>query len=157
MSEFRIRDARPDDAAAMARLIVESAEAQGARDAVCVDEAALRRDGFGASPRFHALVADADGAVVGVALYLFTFSTWTSVNGVHLEDLYVVPDWRGRGVARALMVRLAQVADANGCRRFQWFILRSNGGARRFYESLGARVSDEWAIMQMDPVRLTGG
>ena len=155
MAAIQIRKAAAADAAAMARLLVESADAQGARDSVCVDETILLREGFGASPRFHALIAEADGLIVGLAVYLFTFSTWTSVNGVHLEDLYVLPEWRRHGVAQALMVRLAEIAVAEGCRRLHWFVLKSNARARRFYESLGAGVADDWSIMQIDPKRLT--
>jgi GNAT superfamily N-acetyltransferase len=154
VTAIQIRKAAAADVAAMARLLVESADAQGARDSVCVDDTILLREGFGA-PRFHALVAEADGLIVGLAIYLFTFSTWTSVNGVHLEDLYVLPEWRRHGVAQALMVRLAEIAVAEGCRRFHWFVLKSNAGARRFYGSLGAGVAEDWSIMQIDPKRLT--
>lgn len=148
--DIRVREVQPGDVEAMARLLAESAESQGARDALCVDAAALLREGFGPSPRFRALVADAEGIVVGLAIYFFTFSTWTSINGIHLEDLYVERRYRRRGIARMLMRQLATVAADNGCRRFQWFVLRSNMEARRFYESLGAHVADEWAIMQLD-------
>lgn len=133
----------------MVRLLAESARSQGAPDALCVNAADLLREGFGDSPRFHALLAEADGAVVGLAVYYFTFSTWTSVNGIHLEDLYVAPPWRRHGVAHALMEKLSNIAADRGCGRFDWFVMRSNERARRFYESLGARVVDEWLIMSM--------
>lgn len=156
MREAAIREARADDVEAIVRLLAASAEEQGALDALCVDAETLRREGFGPAPRVHALVAEADGMPVGLALYYFTFSTWTSVNGIHLEDLYVVPSWRRRGVARMLMARLAKIAAAEECRRFDWFVLRANTGARRFYESLGAGVAEDWSIMQLNPARLTG-
>lgn len=144
-----IRDVRPVDVEAVLQLIVASAESQGMGDAVCVDADILRRELFGPSPRAHALVAEADGRLVGLALYLFTFSTWASVNGIHLEDLYVAADWRRRGVARALLKALAGVADAHGCRRVQWFVLRANTGAIRFYESFGAHVAEDWRLMYL--------
>lgn len=154
MSEPVIRRARADDVDALARLLKESAEHQGAPDALCVDAADLLREGFGTSPRFHALVAEADGTLVGLALYTFTFSTWTSINGVHLEDLYVAPAWRRRGLAHTLMRELAAIARSHDCRRMRWFVLRSNTGARRFYDSIGAETLDDWLYTQIDPSKL---
>jgi GNAT superfamily N-acetyltransferase len=146
-----IRAARADDVDAIARMLMESAESQGEPGALCVTAADLLREGFGDVPRFHALLADADGTIVGLALYVFHFSTWTSVNGIHLEDLYVDPAWRGRGVAHALMAELADIARQTGCRRLRWFVLRSNDRARRFYESIGAELLADWIYMQLDP------
>jgi GNAT superfamily N-acetyltransferase len=145
-----IREARPADVARMFELLADSARAQGAPDALCVDADILRRDGFGAHPRFHTIVAEAGAEVVGLALYFFTFSTWTSVNGVHLEDLCVAPEWRRHGIARLLMRELVAIAAARGCRRFQWFVLRANRGAIAFYESLGATIPQEWDVMSLD-------
>lgn len=150
MDHIIIRAARPDDVDAMARLLLESAESQNARESLCVDAADLLRDGFGDAPRFHALVAEVSGRIVGLALYYFNFSTWTSINGLHLEDLYVERAWRRSGVAAALMRELVDVAIRHHCRRFQWFVLRSNEDARRFYESLGAKTLENWAFMQLD-------
>jgi GNAT superfamily N-acetyltransferase len=148
-SDVTLRDARPSDVGRIVELLARSAEEQGSLDALCVDTDILLREGFGEHPRFHAIVADANGQVVAIAVYFFTFSTWTSVNGLHLEDLYVARDWRRRGIARALMEKLAAVAAEHGCRRFQWFVLRDNRDAIRFYESLGATVADEWRLMQL--------
>ena len=145
-----IRAARAGDVDAIARMLQASAESQGEPGALCVTAADLLREGFGEAPRFHALLADADGTIVGLALYVFHFSTWTSINGIHLEDLYVDPAWRSRGVARALMVELAVIARRTGCRRLRWFVLRSNDRARRFYESIGAELLADWMYMQLD-------
>ena len=146
----RVREANPADVDAIVDLVCHSAASQGALEAVCVDTAVLRDEMFGSRPRVHALVADADGTVVGVALYFFTFSTWVSVNGIHLEDLYVHEEWRRRGLARALIEALGAVAAAHGCRRLQWFVLQSNADALSFYESIGARVANGWAVMHLD-------
>jgi GNAT superfamily N-acetyltransferase len=145
-----IREAQPDDIPAVLDLIVASADEQQARDSVCVDAGILRRELFGSAPRAFALVADADGALVGLALYFFTFSTWTSVTGIHLEDLYVVPEWRRHKVAAALMHALEEVARARDCRHVRWFVLRENASAVRFYESIGAHAADEWRLMYVD-------
>src|SRR5690348_3211081 len=80
-----IRGARADDVDAIARMLRESAESQGEPSALCVTASDLMREGFGDAPRFQALVAEADGRAVGLALYVFHFSTWTSINGIHLE------------------------------------------------------------------------
>ena len=147
--EIAIREARPTDVSRLLELLAESAAAQGSVDALCVTEESLLRYGFGDSRRFQVLVAESSGHVVAIALYLFTFSTWTSVNGLHLEDLYVDAAWRRRGIARALMRRLADIAAEHDCRRFKWFVLRSNREAIAFYESLGAVRADEWEVMQL--------
>jgi len=77
-------------------------------------------------------------------VYFFTYSTWTSINGLFLEDLYVAAAWRRHGIARAIVTALTRVAHTAGCRRFQWLVLRSNQAAIRFYESLGAETADDW-------------
>lgn len=150
-----IRAARPDDVDVISRMLRDSAESQGEPDALCVTSADLLREGFGAAPRFHALLAEAEGTVVGLALYVFHFSTWTSINGIHLEDLYVDPAWRRHGVAHALMRELGAIARHTGCGRLRWFVLRSNERGRRFYESIGAETLGDWMYMQLDPRRDT--
>jgi ribosomal protein S18 acetylase RimI-like enzyme len=82
-------------------------------------------------------------------LYCFTFSTWKSVNGLHLEDLYVEPESRRHGVGRRLMGELVDIARNHHCGRFDWFVLKSNAGARRFYESIAAEALDEWTFMHL--------
>jgi GNAT superfamily N-acetyltransferase len=152
--QIAIRKALPDDVVRIVELLIESAESQGAPEALCVDAAALLREGFGEPRRFRALVAESAGDIVGVAVYCFTFSTWTSINGMYLEDLYVEAAWRRRGIARALVLALANIAVEQDCRRFQWLVLRSNQAAIAFYESLGATATDEWMLMQMDGTTL---
>ena len=114
-----------------------------------MDAAALLRDGFGEQPRFYLMVAESNGRLVGVALYFFNYSTWVSTKGLYLEDLYVAPAFRRRGVARDLMRRLARIAQQEGCGRFQWMVLRANQPAIRFYESLDAKLLEDWRLMQM--------
>jgi GNAT superfamily N-acetyltransferase len=151
---FRIRAGRPEDVDAVARLVAASAESQGAAGAVCVDRDILLADGFGANPRFRLLVAEADEALVGVALFFVIYSTWMSVNTLYLEDLYVDAAWRRRGVARALMQALAREARETGCRRVQWLVQRSNEAAIRFYTALGADNASDWALMQLTGERV---
>jgi GNAT superfamily N-acetyltransferase len=143
-----IRPAVREDAGAIAEMLAASAEAQGAADRLCVRVDTLIRDGFGDNPRFHALVAESDSRLVALALYFFTYSTWVSPNGLYLEDLYVDPSWRRRGIARALMRELGRIAVRADCRRFQWSVLRANRHALGFYKSLGAETADDWLLMQ---------
>lgn len=124
-----------------------SAVEQDSAHHLCVDESSLLEDGFGPSPRFHALIAEDEGRPAGLALYFFTYSTWTSRNGIYLEDLYVTPDARRKGVARALMRRLATIAAEHRCGRLQWVVYRNNDAAVRFYRSLGAAELADWPLM----------
>lgn len=144
-----IRPAAPADIPAVADLLRASAVDQGSASSLVVDVESLLRDGFGEQPRFYLLVAESDGGLAGVALYFFNYSTWISTRGLYLEDLYVAPAFRRRGVARELMRRLARVAREEGCGRFQWSVLLSNQSAIRFYESIGAHLAQEWTWMGM--------
>ena len=132
------------------RLLVASAESQGEPESLCVNATDLLREGFGETPTYHAILAETQDRVVGIAMYSFNFSTWNSVRGLFLEDLYVEPASRRHGVARRLMDELLEIASENRCGRFQWFVLQSNAGARRFYESLGAHALDGWVFMSLD-------
>ena len=145
-----IREAGPGDVDAVMRLVRDSADSQGALDQLCIDAPALRAEMFGDRPRVHALVALDGDRPVGVAVYFFTFSTWVSVHGIHLEDLYVDPAWRRQGIGAVLIRALVDVAVAHECRRMQWFVHRHNDGARRFYESVGALAASDWIVMHLD-------
>lgn len=154
MASIVIRAAVADDVPALFEMLRATAREQGHEDELCVDVAALREDGFGSTPRFLALVAECDGQPAGMALYFFNYSTWTSRNGLYLEDLYVAPACRRLGVARDLMQRLEEIAVERGCGRLQWLVLRENAGAVRFYEARGATAQPEWQVMLK---RLSGG
>lgn len=149
-----IRPATPSDLRVIVDLLGDSAEEQGDRPALCVDEADLLRDAFAPSPRVHLLVAEVNREIVGIAVYTFTYSTWTSMNGMYMEDLYVVPAWRRHGIARDLVARLAVIAQEAACKRFEWQVLRENTLAIKFYESLGAKIATGWAPMQLGPAEV---
>jgi GNAT superfamily N-acetyltransferase len=150
-----IRRALIDDAALLFEMLKASSIEQDNLHELCVDVDALRADGFGQSPRFEALVAECEGRPAGLALYFFTYSTWTSRNGIYLEDLYVASQYRRSGVARALMKALARIAVAHDCRRLQWVVYRDNASAVRFYESLGAVQLSNWPLMSLAGEALT--
>ncbi len=97
------------------------------------------------------MLAEWDGAAVGFAFYFFNYSTWQGRPGLYLEDLFVVPEFRGWGIGKALLVHLARIAVEKGCGRYQWQVLDWNEPSIRFYEAMGGRVLREWL-----PVRVKG-
>jgi GNAT superfamily N-acetyltransferase len=144
-----IRAAEAADVPLILQLIQELAEYEREPQAVVATEQDLIRDGFGERPLFQCLIAEEDGRPVGFALYFFNYSTWRGRPGIHLEDLFVRPAFRGQGIGKALLVRVAAVAVENQCSRFQWDVLDWNQTAIDFYESLGAKFLSEWRIMRV--------
>jgi GNAT superfamily N-acetyltransferase len=145
-----LRPATAADAPAVHDMLRATAREQGNEHELCVTVDQVRDDGFGPSPRFHVLLAEVEGRMGGMALYFFDYSTWTSRNGLYLEDLYVYPESRRRGVARALMTRLAAIAREHGCGRMNWVVMRGNDPAIAFYKSLGAERLDEWPLWKLE-------
>lgn len=146
-----IRDAVPSDTGDLLRLIRALARYEKEPEAVETTEQDLDRALFGLHPKVFASVAEHDGLVVGMAIWFLTFSTWTGRHSLYLEDLFVEPQHRGRGLGRALLGDLARQAVAMGCARMEWAVLDWNEPARGFYRSLGAQPLDEWTVF-----RLTG-
>ena len=144
-----IRPAEPADTALILSLIRELAEYERLPHEVVATEDALRATLFGARSRAEVLIADADGQAAGFALFFHNYSTFLARPGLYLEDLFVRPAFRRQGVGRMLLTRLAGIAVARGCGRFEWAVLDWNEPARRFYESLGARPMDEWTTYRM--------
>jgi GNAT superfamily N-acetyltransferase len=145
-----LRQAVISDVPVLLRMLHESAADQGFPEEVVVSKEDLEQDGFGPTPRFHAVLADWDGAPAGMAIYFFNYSTWVSRYGLYLEDLYVDRNYRQRGVAKALMVHLARVAIDEGCGRFQWMVHCENESALQLYKSLGAESIEEWTLMLIE-------
>jgi len=146
-----IRPATRGDVSTILSLVRELAAFERAPDSVVATEEDFLRHGFGDRASFRTLLVEWDGVVAGFALYCFGFSTWTGAPFLHLEDLFVQPTYRKRGLGLALMQALAMEARAAGCKRFVWNVLDWNAPAIRFYESLGATVLREWL-----PVRVEG-
>jgi GNAT superfamily N-acetyltransferase len=120
-------------------------------DAAVATEADLERDGFGPNPFYFCLIAEYDDQPAGFALYFFNYSTWTGRPGLYLEDLFVQPAFRGLGIGKALLQRVAAIAVEKNCPRLQWEVLDWNTPAIDFYRAMGAEFLDEWRN-----VRLTG-
>jgi GNAT superfamily N-acetyltransferase len=144
-----IREATPADVPEMLALVRDLAIYERAPDAVVATENDLLRDGFGPSPVFQCLIAEWDGAPAGFALYFYFYSTWRGNAGIHLEDLFVRPEFRRRGIAKALFARIAQITLDRGD-RFQWHVLDWNKPAIDFYEQMGAHMLHEWRIMRIE-------
>ena len=142
---FVIRPATVADVPLILALICELAEFERLLHEVVADEALLREGLFGARPAAEVLLGfEADGAPMGFALFFQNFSTFLARPGIYLEDLYVRPDKRGRGLGRALLTQLARLAVARGCGRLDWSVLDWNENAIGFYKSMGARVMEDW-------------
>ncbi len=118
---------------------------------VVATEETLRRTLFGNPPAAHVVIAEVDGRPAGFALYFFNYSTFLAQPGLHLEDLFVKPEFRGHGTGKALLLHLAKIANARGCGRLEWAVLDWNEIAKGFYRNLGAVQLDDWRIF-----RLTG-
>jgi GNAT superfamily N-acetyltransferase len=147
---LQIRRATARDVPDILALVKDLATYERAPDAVVATEADYLRDGFGPSPRFTVEIAEWDGEVVGFALWFQSWSTWRGRPGLHLEDLFVRPAARGRGIGKALLAHLARRAVEEGCARFEWQVLDWNEPARRFYEDLGASALPEWITMRVE-------
>jgi GNAT superfamily N-acetyltransferase len=132
------------------RLVHALAEYERAPRAVLATEEDFLRHGFGPTPRYSVLLAEDEGQVAGFALWFFTFSTWLGKPGLYLEDLFVRPELRGRGIGKAMMIELARVAVREGCGRFEWAVLDWNQPAIDFYRSLGARLMEEWVVCRLE-------
>jgi GNAT superfamily N-acetyltransferase len=145
----QIRPATGADVPVILELIRALAEFERLAGEVVATEADLRRTLFGERPAAEVLIAELDGAPVGFALYFISYSTFLGRPGLYLEDLFVRPAARKRGVGRALMVALARIAVDRGYGRFEWSVLDWNADAIRFYRSLGAIGLDEWTVQRV--------
>src|SRR6266481_5000557 len=118
---------------------------------VAITPAQARRHGFGRRPYFETLICRRGRRPVGLALYFFTYSTFLGRPSLYLEDLFVLPEERGKGAGKALLRALAKIAVARGCGRMEWAVLDWNTPSIRFYKRLGAKLRKEWVL-----TRLTG-
>jgi GNAT superfamily N-acetyltransferase len=148
-SDFTLRDARPGDEDTIAGFVRELAEYEKLPHEARATAADFHRALFTTPPRAHALVVEAGADPVGFALWFYNFSTFTGRPGLYLEDLYVVPAWRGRGIGRAVFRFLARRAIEENCGRMEWWVLDWNTPAIEFYRSMGAQPMDDWTVQRL--------
>ena len=150
-----IRPATPADLPLIAQFIRDLAEYEKLSHEVRFDEARLGENLFGARPYAEVVIGELDGAAQGFALFFHNFSTFEGRPGLYLEDLFVRPEARGSGLGKALLAHLAQLCVARDCARLEWSVLDWNAPSIGFYQSLGAKLMDEWTVMRVDGDALT--
>ncbi len=153
--EIRIRPARAADVGLIVNLIQELAEYERLRSTCRADAETLEAHLFGAAPCAEVVLAevgrvDVDRAPAGFALFFPTFSTFECAPSLYLEDLFVRPAFRRRGIGQGLLTHLASLARARGCRRMEWAVLDWNRPALDFYQDLGAKPMDEWTVYRLE-------
>ena len=144
-----IRKATEKDMPFVLELIQELATFEKEPDAVVVTVADLVRDGFSEHPLFHCYVAEKENTIIGMALFYYRYSTWKGKT-IHLEDLIVKADQRGTGAGFALYKEIIKQGKKDKVRRIEWNVLDWNTPAIDFYEKSGAKVLDDWRVVQMD-------
>ncbi|KAM4546083.1 diamine acetyltransferase 2b [Odontesthes bonariensis] len=158
--DFRIRAATKEDCKDISRMIMELAVYEKMPDQVKISHEELERDGFSQNPFFECLVAEVPEehkskggfTVVGYGLYFYTYSTWKGPS-VYLEDLYVMPEFRGNGIGKGLLSKVAEVGKKKQCVRLQLSVLNWNTPSRDFYAAKGAQdltVSEGWHFIRFD-------
>ena len=144
-----IRAATRGDVPVILELIRGLAEYEKLAHECVASEAALLATLFGPRPQAEVLIAMVDGTPAGFALFFPNYSTFLAQQGIYLEDLFVKPAFRGRGIGKQLLIHLAQLAVERKCGRLEWSVLDWNQDAIRFYESLGAKAMDEWTVFRV--------
>ena len=143
------------DAALVFGFVRKLAEYERLLHAVEAREADIARDLFGASPRIFCDIAEWDGAPAGFTIWLYNYSTFRGRHGIYLEDLFVEPAYRGRGIGKALLARLAARCRTEGLSRLEWLVLDWNKPSIEFYKSLGAVAVDDWTVFRLTGDALT--
>jgi GNAT superfamily N-acetyltransferase len=154
-----IRPARPDDTPVIVELIRGLAEYERLAHEAEATDVGIAAALFGATPRVFCEMAETEGNIAGFALWFYTFSTFAGRPGIYLEDLFVKPEFRGRGIGKALLQHLARRCVEEGLGRFEWSVLDWNEPAIQFYRAQGARLLDDWIICRVegDALQALGG
>ena len=149
MQTINIRPARPDEAGLVLDFIKRLAVYEKCADDVVADEATLRHSLF-VEHSAEVVFAEEDGTVVGFALFFHNFSTFVGRKGMYLEDLFVLPEKRGRGYGKALLKYVAKLAVERNCGRMEWICLDWNESALSIYRSMGANPLSDWTVQRLD-------
>ncbi len=146
---FLIRPATAADVGTILGFIRALATYERLLHEVVATEETLRDTLFGQTPRAEVVLAELDGRPVGFALFFHNYSTFLAKPGIHLEDLFVLPEFRARGFGKALLLHVGRLAHQRGCGRYEWAVLDWNEPSIRFYKALGARPMDDWTVMRV--------
>ena len=146
---FIIRKAEAKDIATIFDLIKKLAVYEKLENDVITSEKELCENIFNKNFA-KVLIAEEDEKPVGFALYFYNFSTFVGKPGIYLEDLFVEPEYRGKGYGKSLLIELAKIAEAENCGRLEWSVLDWNTPSIEFYKSLGAKPMDEWTVFRLD-------
>jgi len=146
---MKIRPARQEEVGIVLQLIHDLAVYEKAPNEVEATEKELLETIFSRDPKVFCDLVEIDGEIVGMAIWFLNYSTWQGKYGIYLEDLFIKPEFRGRGYGKALLKHLAKVCNEKGYGRFQWWVLDWNSPAIEFYRSLGAVAMDEWTVYRV--------
>ena len=146
---MQIRPARGDEVGRFLQLIHDLAVYEKAPNEVEATEKELLETIFSNDPKVFCDLVEVDGEIAGMAIWFLNYSTWQGKHGIYLEDLFIKPEYRGRGYGKALLKHLAKICDDKGYGRFQWWVLDWNSPAIEFYRSLGAVAMDEWTVYRV--------
>ena len=149
MNNLIVREATAADAGILFTFIKDLAIYEQAEHEVLATEASIKSTIFADNSHVFALICELDGVAIGSAIYFFNYSTWLAKSGLYLEDLYVMPECRGKGAGVKLLKAMAVIAIKKDCARFEWSCLDWNTPSREFYHSLGAAAQDEWVGYRM--------
>ena len=155
---MKIRPAQPEEVGIVLQLIHDLAHYEKAPNEVEATEKELLSTIFSPDPQVFCDVVEDDGEIAGMAIWFLNYSTWQGKHGIYLEDLFIKPEFRGRGFGKALLQHLAKICDEHGYGRFQWWVLDWNSPAIEFYTSLGAVAMTEWTVYRVsgDPLKKLG-
>ena len=146
---MKIRPARQEEVGVVLQLIHDLAVYEKAPNEVEATEKELLETIFSSDAKVFCDLVEVDGEIAGMAIWFLNYSTWQGKHGIYLEDLFIKPEFRGRGYGKALLKHLAKICDDKGYGRFQWWVLDWNSPAIEFYRSLGAIAMDEWTVYRV--------
>lgn len=149
MNKLTVRKATANDAHLILHFVRELAIYEKAEHEVLATETTIKETIFSKDSHVNALICESNSEAIGMAVYFYNYSTWLAKPGLFLEDLYVSPEYRGKGAGTLLLKTMANIALDKGCGRFEWSCLDWNKPSRDFYESIGAESQDEWVGYRM--------
>jgi GNAT superfamily N-acetyltransferase len=150
MSTFKIRNTNPQDVSLILQFIKEIAEYEKLSHEVVTTEKILMESLFGEKKSAEVVIGEFEDKPVGYAIYFYNFSTFLGKKGLYLEDLFVKPEYRGKGFGKELLLHLVKIAKDQNCGRMEWSVLNWNKPAIEFYQSLGAKPMGGWTVYRLD-------